>query len=117
MPRRLPAVAAALGALALALTACSGTSTSASSAQGDDLGLVSAGTLTVATEGTYRPFSFHDESGTLTGYDVEIAQEAVANPQEVVDSIEELKSENRRNALLMLAAPTGELRFVTVRID
>ena len=48
---------------------------------------------------------------------VEIAQEAVANPQEVVDSIEELKSENRRNALLMLAAPTGELRFVTVRID
>ena len=35
-------------------------------------------TLTVATEGTYRPFSFHDESGALTGYDVEIAQ-AVAD--------------------------------------
>jgi cystine transport system substrate-binding protein len=74
MPRRLPVLAAAIGALALALTACSGGSTSGSVEQGDDLGLVSGGTLTVATEGTYRPFSFHDESGTLTGYDVEIAQ-------------------------------------------
>ena len=78
MPRRrLPVLAASLGVLALALTACSGGATSGSSEQGDDLGLVSGGTLTVATEGTYRPFSFHDESGGLTGYDVEIA-EAVA---------------------------------------
>lgn len=35
------------------------------------------GTVTVATEGTYAPFSFHDTSGKLTGYDVEVA-EAVA---------------------------------------
>ncbi|WP_152176307.1 transporter substrate-binding domain-containing protein, partial [Mycobacterium tuberculosis] len=37
-------------------------------------------TLTVATEGTYRPFSFHGDggSGDLTGYDVEIIQ-AVAD--------------------------------------
>jgi cystine transport system substrate-binding protein len=39
---------------------------------------VTDGTLTVATEGTYRPFSFHDESGDLVGFDVEIA-EAVAD--------------------------------------
>ncbi|CAH0237349.1 amino acid ABC transporter substrate-binding protein [Microbacterium sp. Bi128] len=79
MPRRrLPVLAAALGALALTLTACSGGSTSGSAEQGDEFGLVSGGTLTVATEGTYRPFSFHDESGALTGYDVEIAQ-AVAD--------------------------------------
>lgn len=79
MPRRrLPVLAAALGALALTLTACSGGSTSGSDEQGDDLGLVTGGTLTVATEGTYRPFSFHDASGELTGYDVEIAQ-AVAD--------------------------------------
>lgn len=79
MPRRrLPVLAAALGALALALTACSGGSTSGSAEQGDDFVLVSGGTLTVATEGTYRPFSYHDESGTLTGFDVEIAQ-AVAD--------------------------------------
>ena len=38
-----------------------------------------AGTLTVATEGTYRPFSYHEDGcGDLTGYDVEVA-EAVAD--------------------------------------
>ncbi|RYE86757.1 MAG: transporter substrate-binding domain-containing protein, partial [Hyphomicrobiales bacterium] len=38
----------------------------------------SAGALRVGTEGTYAPFSFHDDSGTLVGFDVEIAQE-IAN--------------------------------------
>lgn len=33
------------------------------------------GVLNVGTEGTYAPFSFHDESGKLTGYDVEVTQE------------------------------------------
>ncbi|MDN7241852.1 amino acid ABC transporter substrate-binding protein [Planococcus sp. N028] len=33
------------------------------------------GKLIVGTEGTYPPFTFHDESGKLTGFDVEIAQE------------------------------------------
>ncbi|SEN74119.1 cystine transport system substrate-binding protein [Paenibacillus sophorae] len=36
------------------------------------------GKIRVGTEGTYAPFTFHDESGKLTGFDVEIAQE-VAN--------------------------------------
>ena len=35
----------------------------------------SAGTLRVGTEGTYAPFTFHDNSGALVGFDVEIAQE------------------------------------------
>lgn len=48
---------------------------------------------------------------------VEIAQEGVATPQEVVEVIERLREEDRRNALLMLANPMGELRFVTLRID
>ncbi|MGB7431224.1 MAG: Do family serine endopeptidase [Ahrensia sp.] len=48
---------------------------------------------------------------------VEIAQESVATPQEVIDVIERLREEDRRNALLMLANPMGELRFVTLRID
>lgn len=80
MPRRrLSLFAAGIAAAALALTACSGGSSADSgSAAGDDYGLVSSGTLTVATEGTYRPFSFHDGSGELTGFDVEIAQ-AVAD--------------------------------------
>ncbi|MGC5223977.1 amino acid ABC transporter substrate-binding protein [Micromonospora sp. DT81.3] len=61
------------------LSACSsGTASPESSAGGEDFGLVQAGTLTVATEGTYRPFTFHDESGDLVGFDVEIA-EAVAD--------------------------------------
>ncbi|SFC87322.1 cystine transport system substrate-binding protein [Nocardioides terrae] len=34
-----------------------------------------AGVLTVGTEGTYRPFSFHENgTGPLTGFDVEIAR-------------------------------------------
>jgi cystine transport system substrate-binding protein len=34
-----------------------------------------AGALRVGTEGTYAPFTFHDQSGALVGFDVEIAQE------------------------------------------
>jgi len=79
MPRRrLTVLAATLGLSALALTACSGGSTAANPDAGADLGLVSGGTLTVATEGTYRPFSYHEGAGELTGFDVEIAK-AVAD--------------------------------------
>lgn len=79
MSRRLTA-AAALAIVGLALAACSsGGASSEGSSAGDDYGLVKDGTLTVATEGTYRPFSFHEGEGTgpLVGYDVEII-EAVA---------------------------------------
>ncbi|MBT2687492.1 amino acid ABC transporter substrate-binding protein [Bacillus sp. ISL-47] len=33
------------------------------------------GKLKIGTEGTYPPFTFHDETGELTGFDVEIAKE------------------------------------------
>ncbi|WP_409295055.1 amino acid ABC transporter substrate-binding protein [Peribacillus sp. SCS-26] len=33
------------------------------------------GEITIGTEGTYAPFTFHDKSGKLTGFDVEVAQE------------------------------------------
>nr|WP_157087845.1 amino acid ABC transporter substrate-binding protein [Cytobacillus eiseniae] len=33
------------------------------------------GKLLVGTEGTYPPFTFHDDKGELTGFDVEIAKE------------------------------------------
>ncbi|MEW9502317.1 amino acid ABC transporter substrate-binding protein [Jeotgalibacillus marinus] len=33
------------------------------------------GTIIVGTEGTYSPFTFHDDSDTLTGYDVEVMNE------------------------------------------
>lgn len=34
----------------------------------------SAGVLRVGTEGVYAPFSYHDESGKLVGYDVDVAK-------------------------------------------
>jgi L-cystine transport system substrate-binding protein len=45
---------------------------------GDNLNAItSAGTIKIGTEGTYAPFTFHDASGKLVGFDVEIG-EAVA---------------------------------------
>jgi L-cystine transport system substrate-binding protein len=42
---------------------------------GDNLAAIkSAGVLKVGTEGTYAPFTYHDDGGKLTGFDVEIAQ-------------------------------------------
>lgn len=86
MKTRLVA-AGVLAAVALALTGCaggngsgaastSGAGSSSPAASGDALAAVKdAGVLTVGTEGTYRPFSYHEGgSGPLTGYDVEIAR-------------------------------------------
>ncbi|MHA6684523.1 DegQ family serine endoprotease [Mesorhizobium sp. A556] len=47
----------------------------------------------------------------------EVAQESVATPKDVMDRIGSLKEQGRKNALLMLASKTGELRFVTIRMD
>ena len=45
---------------------------------GENLAAVqSAGVLKIGTEGTYAPFTFHDASGKLVGFDVEIG-EAIA---------------------------------------
>ncbi|WP_038218136.1 transporter substrate-binding domain-containing protein, partial [Xenorhabdus bovienii] len=35
----------------------------------------SAGVFRIGTEGAYAPFSYHDASGKLTGFDVEIGRE------------------------------------------
>jgi len=65
-----------VAATAIALSGCQSSAPAESSAEpGTDTSLSDvqdAGVLTVGTEGTYRPFTFHDESGDLTGYDVEI---------------------------------------------
>ena len=47
-------------------------------AQSDFEAIKAAGVIKIGTEGTYAPFTYHDASGKLTGFDVEIAQE-VAN--------------------------------------
>ncbi len=90
-PRR--ALVATLAASALALTACGSSGSSDSS--GEPQGGVSLaqvekdGVITVGTEGTYRPFTYHqDGSGDLTGYDVEVMR-AVADQLGVEVEFEE----------------------------
>ena len=40
--------------------------------------ILQRGTLIIGTEGTYSPNSYHDESGALVGFDVEVAQAVAA---------------------------------------
>ena len=47
----------------------------------------------------------------------EVAQEAVSKPADIEKKIGALKKEGRKNALLMIASKSGELRFITVRIE
>lgn len=79
--RTTPLLTAAAAAFTLVLAGCSasgdqtdattGPTDSASSAAVSEL--LDDGILTVGTEGTYRPFSYHaDGAGELTGYDVEV---------------------------------------------
>ncbi|SDI60415.1 cystine transport system substrate-binding protein [Planococcus glaciei] len=71
---------------AIVLAACGGGSTEEDPTTDDATGsggteedvlakVKEEGKLVVGTEGTYPPFTFHDDSGKLTGFDVEIAQE------------------------------------------
>lgn len=48
---------------------------------------------------------------------VDIGQVTVKTPDDVKKRIDTLRREGRKNALLMLASRSGELRFVTVRIN
>ncbi|WAP67430.1 Do family serine endopeptidase [Jiella pelagia] len=54
------------------------------------------------------------EAGMLV---TEVAQEPVASAAEVKEKIDELKEEGRRNALLLLRATNGDVRFVVMPID
>ena len=78
----LMSVMAAAGVLTLSgcsnssgSTAASGTAASVAPAAGDQLSSIqSSGKLIVALEGAWQPWSFHDESDTLVGYDVEVSR-------------------------------------------
>ncbi len=48
---------------------------------------------------------------------VEVAQQPVASPQEVVAQIDEMKKKGRKSALFLLANRQGEMRFVTLPLD
>ena len=81
MKRRQIALLGLLTSLTLLVAGC-GTSSSGSSSGADSSlsDVQRKGELVIATEGTYKPFSFHENggSGALTGYDVDVAQ-AVAD--------------------------------------
>ena len=69
------------GAAALALAGCAGgegaqnTDSSAPEGTADLLSEIQArGELVIALEGTWSPWSYHDEDGVLTGYDVEVGR-------------------------------------------
>lgn len=68
--RRTALAGVGLTGLASILAAC-GTSSSANTNKLDSI--KSAGRIRIGLEGTYRPFSFHDGSGQLTGFEKEIA--------------------------------------------
>jgi L-cystine transport system substrate-binding protein len=61
--------------LSLALTACGAKEEEEQKAANLYEEIKEKGEITIGTEGTYSPFTFHDESGKLTGFDVEIAEE------------------------------------------
>ncbi|MBE1514570.1 amino acid ABC transporter substrate-binding protein [Nesterenkonia halotolerans] len=85
MTTRLLSTLAVSAAAALTLASCGGgddaqSDGAAGASDGETASGLSleevqeAGVLTVGTEGTYRPFSYHEDgSGELTGFDVEIA--------------------------------------------
>lgn len=66
----------------LLIAACNKTPTNentdanATAETGSDLmnRISSGGTINVGTEGTYPPFTYHNEKGDLTGYDVEVTR-------------------------------------------
>lgn len=68
-----------LAAVALVATACAGNVSKSEVPEAKALTGLEAvqqnKVLRIGTEGTYAPFTFHDESGTLTGFDVELARE------------------------------------------
>lgn len=72
----LPVVALVV---AVSLSGCSKEESAvqtASTVQSSDLldQIRSKGQIVIATEGTWSPWTFHDESGKLTGYDIEVGR-------------------------------------------
>ena len=71
------------GTAAWGLTGCVGvgdTTTGSASEAGDDLlaQIQDRGSMVFATEGTWSPWTFHNEAGDLTGYDIEVARAIAA---------------------------------------
>lgn len=71
------ALAAFLAVSMMALTSCGAqdSGSASSEAGGDQLERIQqAGEIVIATEGTWSPWTFHDENDELVGYDVEVGK-------------------------------------------
>ena len=95
MIRRRLSLLGASAAIALAVVGCGSSTPAEPGATSADAGpttlqeIQDAGVITVGTEGTYKPFSFHENgAGELTGFDVEIIT-AVADKLGVEAQFEE----------------------------
>ena len=110
----LMSVMAAAGVLSLAgcssntsASTASSTAASASAAAANKLETIqSNGKLVIALEGAWQPWSFHDESDTLVGYDVEVSR-AIAEKLGVEVEFQEAAWDS-----LLIGIDTG--RFDTV---
>ena len=73
MKRSLLTILALVLVTALLLTGCSSEKTAADSGSKDHLARIQErGTLIIATEGNWSPWTYHDEQDNLTGFDIEI---------------------------------------------
>ena len=61
-------VAASLAGAALSLAGCDGEKEDALDR------ILKKGEITIATEGTWAPWTYHDENGILTGFDIEVGR-------------------------------------------
>lgn len=79
MKKRVLLVTTIMVMLVLALGGCSASTQTPKEENKVETNLLekikSEGVIKIGTEGTYAPFTFHDENGKLTGFDVEIAEE------------------------------------------
>ncbi len=66
--------AAALLVSALVLGGCGSSAGNAASGEDHLARIKKAGKITIGLEGDWQPFSFHDDSDALVGFDVEVAQ-------------------------------------------
>lgn len=73
--KKLLSILLAATLVALTLAACGSAGRTEPTEAGDLLERIQArGSITVAMEGTWAPWTYHDETDTLVGYDVEVAQ-------------------------------------------
>ena len=73
--KRFAAAVSAFAVMLLGLLLLAGCAPRGEDQGGDALARIQAkGEITVALEGTWSPWGYHDQSGELVGYDVEVAQ-------------------------------------------